>query len=67
MDSPKGILVRRCFRLLNAKTMGITITFADITEEEFRLLELIEIERQEQMSVEPATPASARPAALATR
>jgi len=27
-----------------------TITFADITEEEFRVLELIEAERQEQIS-----------------
>jgi hypothetical protein len=49
MDTPVGALVRRCFRLLNAKTMGLTITMADITEEEFRVLELIEAERQEQI------------------
>ncbi len=47
-DTPNGILVRRCFRLLNAKAMGLTITLADITEEEFRAMELIETERQEQ-------------------
>ena len=29
--------------------MGLTITLADITEEEFRVLELIEAERQEQI------------------
>ena len=52
MDTPNGILVRRCFRLLNAKAMGLTITLADITEEEFRVMELIEVERQEQMSAE---------------
>jgi len=48
MDSLNGALVRRCFRLLNAKTMGITITLADVTEEEFRVMELIETERREQ-------------------
>ena len=48
MDSANGALVRRCFRLLNAKAMGLTITLADITEEEFRAMELIEAERQEQ-------------------
>ena len=48
MDSPNGALVRRCFRILNAKSIGLTITLADITEEEFRTLELIEAERQEQ-------------------
>ena len=31
----------------NAKNIGLTITLADITEEEFRVLELIEAERQE--------------------
>ena len=41
--------MRRCFRLLNAKNIGLTITLADITEEEFRVLELIEAERQEQI------------------
>ena len=49
MDSPNGALVRRCFRILNAKSIGLTITLADITEEEFRVLELIEVERQERM------------------
>jgi hypothetical protein len=29
--------------------MGLTITLTDITEEEFRVLELIEAERQEQI------------------
>jgi hypothetical protein len=48
MDTPNGALVRRCFRILNAKSIGLTITLADITEEEFRVLELIEAERQEQ-------------------
>jgi hypothetical protein len=48
MDTPNGTLVRRCFRILNAKSIGFTITLADITEEEFRVLELIEAERQEQ-------------------
>ena len=52
MDSPNGILVRRCFRLLNAKAIGLTITLADITEEEFRVMELIEVERQEQTAAE---------------
>jgi hypothetical protein len=42
-------LERRCFRILNAKSFGVTITLADITEEEFRVLELIETERQEQI------------------
>ena len=46
MDTPNGALVRRCFRILNAKNIGLTITLADITEEEFRVLELIEVERQ---------------------
>ena len=43
-------LVRRCFRILNAKSIGLTITLADITEEEFRVLELIETEGQEQFN-----------------
>jgi hypothetical protein len=50
MDTPNGALVRRCFRILNAKNIGLTITLADITEEELRVLELIEAERQEQIS-----------------
>ena len=52
METPNGILVRRCFRLLNAKALGLTITLADITEEEFRAMELIEAERQEQTAAE---------------
>jgi hypothetical protein len=52
MDTPSGALVRRCFRILNAKHMGLTITLADITEEEFRVLELIEAERQERAATE---------------
>jgi len=48
MDTPNGTLVRRCFRILNAKNIGLSITLADITEEELRVLELIEAERQEQ-------------------
>jgi len=46
MDTPNGALVRRCYRILNAQSIGLTITFADITEEEFRVLEMIEAERQ---------------------
>lgn len=42
MESPAGRLVARCFRLRNARTMGFTITLADVTEEEFRVCELIE-------------------------
>ena len=49
MDTPNGGLVRRCFRILGAKNIGLTITLADITEEEFRVLELIEAERQERL------------------
>ena len=51
MDTPNGILVRRCFRLLNAKTIGLMITLADITEQEFRVIEVIEAKRQEQMKI----------------
>ena len=50
MDTPNGALVRCCFRILNAKNIGLTSTLADITEEEFRVLELIEAERQEQIN-----------------
>ena len=50
IDAPGGALVRRRFRILNAKSIGLTITLADITEEEFRVLELIEAERQEQIN-----------------
>jgi hypothetical protein len=52
MDSPNGILVRRCFRLLNAKAIGLTITLADITEEEFRVMELIDTEQKEHVAAE---------------
>ena len=50
MDTPNGGLLRRCFRLLNAKSIGLTITLADITEEEFRVLELNEAERQDKIN-----------------
>ena len=50
MDTPNGGLVRRCFRILSAKNIGLTITLADVTEEDFRVLELIEAERQERIS-----------------
>ena len=56
MDTPNGVLVRRCFRILNAKSIGLTITLADITEEEFRVLELIEAERQEQIRPRTTVP-----------
>jgi hypothetical protein len=52
MDTPSGGLVRLCFRILNAKSIGLTITLADITEEEFRALEVIEVERQGQVKGE---------------
>ena len=58
MDTPNGALVRRSFRLLNAKSIGLTITLADITEEEFRVLELIEAERQEQIRTGDSAPRS---------
>src|SRR5664279_1883948 len=32
METPLGVLVHRCLRLLNAKTMGVTITLADLTQ-----------------------------------
>jgi hypothetical protein len=57
-DTPNGILVRRCFRLMNAKSMGLAITLADITEEELRVMELIEAERQEQAAAEHKDPKS---------
>jgi len=49
MDAPNGGLVRRCLRILNAKSIGLTITLADVTEEEFLVLELIEAEHQERI------------------
>jgi hypothetical protein len=52
METPNGVLVRRCFRLLNAKALGFAITLEDITEEELRTIELIESERQEQVRAE---------------
>jgi hypothetical protein len=45
MNTPNSALVRRCFRILKAKSIGRTITLADIAEEEFRVLLLIEAER----------------------
>ncbi|HTX36142.1 MAG TPA: hypothetical protein VME43_14025 [Bryobacteraceae bacterium] len=47
LESGNGVLVRRCFRILNAKQIGFAITLADITEEEFRVIELIDAERSE--------------------
>ena len=44
LESAAGILVRRCFRLLSAREF-LTITLADITEEEFQVMELIETEK----------------------
>lgn len=52
MDSPNGILVRRCFRLLNAKAIGLTITLQDITEEELRVMELIDSEQKGYVAAE---------------
>jgi len=52
METPNGVLVRRCFRLVNVKTMGITLTLADLTEEEFRVMELIDSEQREQSAAE---------------
>jgi hypothetical protein len=52
MDTPNGVLVRRCFRIMGAKSMGLTITLSDITEEEFRAMEMIEAARQEQAQAE---------------
>ena len=50
IDTPNGALVRRCFGILNPKNIELTITLADITEEELRVLEPIETERQEQIA-----------------
>jgi hypothetical protein len=52
MDMPNGLLVRRCFRLLNARTLGLTLTLSDITEEEFRVMELIDSEQKEYVAAE---------------
>ena len=52
METPNGVLVRRCFRLVNAKVMGITLTLSDITEQEFRVMELIDSEQHEQSAAE---------------
>ena len=48
MDTPNGALVRRCFRILNARCIGF-ITLADITEVCPRVQELIECERSQQV------------------
>jgi hypothetical protein len=45
--STSVVAVRLCFRILSAKNIGLTITPSDITEQEVRLLELIEAERAE--------------------
>ncbi len=60
LDTPNGALVRRCFRILNAKSIGLIITLADITEEEFRVMELIEVERHEQIKNQDGTTPSER-------
>jgi hypothetical protein len=52
MDTPNGVLVRRCFRIMGVRSMGLTITPSDVTEEEFRAMEMIEAARQEQLSTE---------------
>lgn len=52
MDTPNGILVRRSFRLFNAKAVGLTITLDDVTEEEFRVMELIDAEQKEHVAAE---------------
>jgi hypothetical protein len=52
MDTPNGILVRRSFRLFNAKTIGLSITLDDITEEEFRVMEMIDVEQKEHIAAE---------------
>ena len=54
METPNGILVRRCFRILHAKAMGLTITLADLTEQELRVMEMIECERR-KLSVDMST------------
>ena len=51
-DTPNGILVRRCFRLLNAKAMGLALTLSDITEEEFRVMELVDAEQKDHAAAE---------------
>jgi hypothetical protein len=44
---------------MGAKSMGLTITLSDITEEEFRAMEMIEAARQEQItSKEPTSTAT---------
>jgi hypothetical protein len=63
MDTPNGTLVRRCFRILNAKSSGLTITLANITEEEFRVLELIEAEPRNRSTVGKAIRVGGSPTA----
>ena len=52
MDTPNGILVRRSFRLFNAKAIGLSIALDDITEEEFRVMEVIDVELKEHIAAE---------------
>ena len=52
MDTPNGILVRRSFRLFNAKAIGLSIALDDITEEEFRVMEVIDVELKEHTAAE---------------
>jgi hypothetical protein len=52
--------VRRCFRLLNAKAIGLTITLNDITEEEFHVMELIDTEQRNTSQPRIAMPRASR-------
>jgi hypothetical protein len=56
MDSPIGALIRRCFRLLSDLKLGFHITLADITEEEHRVIEQIEHQRQEKVDAGDGAP-----------
>lgn len=45
MESGAGALIRRCFRLLNACSMGLAIGLGDVTAEEFEVMQLIDAEK----------------------
>ena len=47
--TPNGAVVRRCLCIQSAKNIGLTTTLVDTIEAEFRLLELIEAERQQRV------------------
>jgi len=51
MERPMASWCADAFGSWGAKSMGLTIPF-DITEEEFRAMEMIEAARQEQISTE---------------